>query len=168
MRSGKLEEMPFLMLLGHLAHLTKYQTVSRLEELGLKPNQAGILFMLECGGVLSQRELAERTGVKPPSMTVAIQKLERLGYVSRTCDKDDQRIIRIALTEKGKSCVKEVKKIASQTEEELLSGFSQEERLLMRRFLVQMLENLMASKDMKQKDVEALFGRMKEKMAGEH
>lgn len=167
MRNGKIEEMPFFMLLGHLFHLTKYRAVSRFGKFDLKPNQAGILFVLDCEGGLSQRELAERIGVKPPSMTVAIQKLERLGYVSRTCDKEDQRIIRIALTEKGKNCVKEVKTIAFQTEEELLQGFSQEEKILLRRFLIQMMENMMTAKDMKKKDMEALMKEMRDRMAAE-
>lgn len=161
MRTERIEDMPFLMLLNHLAHLTKCQAVSQLEEFNLKPNQAGILFVLNCGGMLSQREIAEKIGVKPPSMTVAIQKLERLGYVTREDDKEDQRITRIALTEKGKNCVKTVKELIVQTEEELLRGFSQEEKLLMRRFLIQMQENLLDSRDMRRGEMRELFGKMR-------
>lgn len=142
MRMRRMEEVPTLMLLHCLGHLVSYQAVSRLEEFDLKPSQAGILFILNGEGVLSQRELAERIGVKPPSMTVALRKLEKLGYVTRENDKEDLRIIRIALTEKGKNCVKMTKEIISQTEDDLLRGFSQEERILMRRFLIQMHGNL--------------------------
>ncbi|MDO4312630.1 MAG: MarR family transcriptional regulator [Eubacteriales bacterium] len=112
----KIEDVPFLMILQHLGHLMKYQAVSRLEEFELKPSQAGILFILSHERVLSQRELAERIGVKPPSMTVALQKMEKMGYVIRENDKDDMRIIRIALTEKGEHCVEMVKGLIWQAE----------------------------------------------------
>ena len=52
---------------------------------------------------LTQRELAEKMCVKPPSMTVALQKMEKNEYVTRKPDQEDQRIIRITLTEKGKN-----------------------------------------------------------------
>ena len=67
------------MLIHQVAHLAKYQTLKEMESCGLKPNQAGILFVLRSEGGLSQRELAKRMGVTPPSMTVALKKMEKQG-----------------------------------------------------------------------------------------
>ena len=51
------------MLIHQVGHLAKYQALKEMESFGLKPNQAGILFILRSEGGLSQRELARRMGV---------------------------------------------------------------------------------------------------------
>ena len=61
------------MLIQQVAHLAKYQTLKEMESCGLKPNQAGILVVLRSEGGLSQKELAKRMGVTPPSMTAALK-----------------------------------------------------------------------------------------------
>ena len=80
-----------------LMQFMKYQGMKRMEELDIKPSQAGILFSLKCWGEQSQRQLAQRVGITPPSMTVALRKMEEKGYVSRKTDEKDQRITRIQL-----------------------------------------------------------------------
>ena len=69
-----------------LMQFMKYQGMKRMEELDIKPSQAGILFSLKCWGEQSQRQLAQRVGITPPSMTVALRKMEEKGYVSRKTD----------------------------------------------------------------------------------
>lgn len=137
---------PCVMLLHHLGHVVRYQAMDQLEKYDLKPSQAGILFILDSEGMLSQRELAEKMCVKPPSMTVALQKMEKNEYVTRKPDQEDQRIIRITLTEKGKNCVGEIKQALDRMEERMFRNFSQEERILVRRFLIQMMGNFMETK----------------------
>lgn len=46
-------------------------------------------------------ELADRAGVKQSSMTTMIDRLVRKGYVSRTRDADDRRVVLVRLTEAG-------------------------------------------------------------------
>ena len=95
------KDVSVFILLFQIQHLSRYHAMKRLEELELKPGQAGILFTLNVEGVLSQRQLAEKIGITPPSMTVALRKLEERGYVLKEPDGRDQRIIRIRLSEKG-------------------------------------------------------------------
>ena len=89
------KDVSVFILLFQIQHLSRYHAMKRLEELELKPGQAGILFTLNVEGVLSQRQLAEKIGITPPSMTVALRKLEERGYVRKEPDGRDQRIIRI-------------------------------------------------------------------------
>ena len=96
---------PVQMILQQLLHLTKYQAIHLLEHFDLNPGQAGILFTLSHRGNLTQRELAARIGITPPSMTVALRKMEEKGYVIKQPDELDQRKIRIHLTEKGTGCI---------------------------------------------------------------
>lgn len=86
-----------------LMHLSRYHTVKRLEDMELNPSQAGILFILNSQGRLSQRQLAQKIGITPPSMTVTLRKLEEHGLIRKEPDEKDQRVIRICLSEAGRS-----------------------------------------------------------------
>lgn len=138
-------------------HLSRYHTVKRLEDMELNPSQAGILFILNSQGRLSQRQLAQKIGITPPSMTVTLRKLEELGFIHKEPDEKDQRIIRIRLSEAGKECIEKLKSIMDEMEEILYQGFSVEEKLLFRRLLLAMRENLLNSKDFKGMDFKAII-----------
>lgn len=58
----------------------------------LKAGQAGILAILQMVGPMSQRELADHIHITPPSVNVAVQKLEKLGYIRKEQDEKDQRM----------------------------------------------------------------------------
>lgn len=155
----KLDNMPVYVILHRLIHMSKYQAFMRLDEFDLKPSQAGILFVLSCNGKLSQRELAEKIGITPPSMTVALRKMESRGLIAREPDENDQRIIRIMLTEKGKDCVKDIKAVIDKMEDVLYQNITQEERMLLRRLLLQMQENLLESKDFRGMNMKLIMER---------
>lgn len=144
-----IDDSSIFVLLFQIMQLTKYQAIRRMDELKLKPSQAAILFVLHCQGNMSQRELAEVIGITPPSMTVALRKMEDQGYVLREPDHNDQRIIRIQLAKKGIECVDGVKCVIKEMEELTLKSLSQEERLFMRRLLSEMKKNLLESRDFK-------------------
>ena len=144
-----MDDSSIFVLLFQIMQLTKYQAIRRMDELKLKPSQAAILFVLHCKGNMSQRELAEVIGITPPSMTVALRKMEDQGYVFREPDRNDQRIMRIHLAPKGIECVDGVKCVIKEMEELTLKGLSQEETLFMRRLLSEMKKNLLESRDFK-------------------
>lgn len=142
-----LENMPLQMLFHQVGHMHKHYFMQLLQRMCLKPGQAGILFVLNRYGELSQRELADRIGVRPPSVTVALHKMERNRYITRRPDDRDQRITRIGITEKGKDCVKSMNQLVGQTEEVLFHNMSSEEVMLLRRLLLQMRDNILSVKD---------------------
>lgn len=140
-----------------LMHFMKYQGMKRMEELDLKPSQAGVLFSLKRWGELSQKQLAEKVGITPPSMTVAIRKMEEEEYVIRKPDEKDQRVIKIQLAPKGEACIEGIKKVIFDMEEVIYQGISREEILLMKRILTEMKDNLLSSKDFKGMDMETIM-----------
>ncbi len=140
-----------------LMQFMKYQAMKRMEELDIKPSQAGILFSLHCWGELSQKQLAEKIGITPPSMTVAIRKMEELGYVVRKHDENDQRVIKIKLAPKGEECIEGVRRVVYDMEEVIRRGISREEMLLMKRLLTEMKNNLLESKDFKGMDMKTIM-----------
>lgn len=153
----KLDDASVFIIMHQLLHLSKYQAMKRMEDVGLKPSQAGVLFVLNCEGRLSQRELAEKIGITPPSMTVALRKLEDQGYIVKEPDKEDQRVIRILLSDKGKECIEELKGIMESMEELLFQGISPEEKMFFRRLILEMRKNLLKSKDFKDMDMRTII-----------
>ena len=134
-----------------LMQFMKYQGMKRMEELDIKPSQAGILFSLKCWGEQSQRQLAQRVGITPPSMTVALRKMEEKGY------EKDQRITRIQLAPKGEECIDGIRCVLTEMEEIIYQGISREEVFLMKRLLTEMKNNLLESKDFKGVDMQTIM-----------
>ena len=108
------KNMPIQMLLMRSGHLLKYQMFSLLEQYDMNPGQVGVLFILERYGNLSQRQLARIAGISPPSMTVALRKMEEKGLIGRTPDADDQRKIRIDLTDAGRARIGDMRQLLQQ------------------------------------------------------
>ena len=147
------KNIPLLFLMHQVFHMNVQYIIHLIEPLKIKPGHAGILLFLRKAGPLSQREIADHIGVKPPSVTVAIQKLEKLEYVERRPDKKDQRIVNIQITEKGMECTEKLMTIADQADAVLFKDMSVEEKLLLRRLMLQMRENLFSVKEINLKEL---------------
>lgn len=141
------------MLIQQVAHLAKYQTLKEMESCGLKPNQAGILVVLRSEGGLSQKELAKRMGVTPPSMTAALKKMEKQGYVLREQDEKDQRITKIRISDQGIECLNGLQYMMRNLEKRLYEGISAEERQEMKETLLKMRENVLRYKEFQGMDM---------------
>ena len=152
-----LEKIPSVGLFGMLVHLSGQRARKLFEKYDLNKSQASILFMLHHGQALSQKELARQLNVTAPSITSAIQKMEKAGFIKRCPDEKDQRIMRLYLDEKGEACIQNVKDVAMQMDEIMFRGISAEEKLLLRRILIQIFENLE-----KEEESEFHTGRKKE------
>lgn len=151
------EESSVFFSIFQLMQFMKYQGMKRMEEMEIKPSQAGVLFSLKCWGEQSQKQLAERVGITPPSMTVALRKMEEKGYVSRKQDERDQRVIKIQLAPRGEECIEGIQKVVKEMESIIYQGMSREEILLMNRLLANMKQNLLNSKDFKGMDMETIM-----------
>ena len=116
----------------------------KLKKLGIHPRQIPILAHLYREDGCSQKELARRLGVRPPTVTVSIQRLEKSGLLIRRQDEKDQRVSRIYLSDEGRQIIKEGMRMAKEGEKQILAGFSESELCLMRRFCTQIKENIAA------------------------
>lgn len=136
------KEMPIITVMNQIMHM-EMKSASRLfKQYDLKPWQAGILFALYHNSGLSQRELAKKMKLTPPTITSGIQKMEKLELIERRPDEQDQRIMRLYLTEKAENCIEQIQDVVRQMEEMLIQGFTVEEKILLKRFLLQMRDNL--------------------------
>ena len=131
-------------MIMEISRLYMMKCFGRLQKLGIHPRQMPILAVLWRKDGCSQKELAEKLDVKPPTVTVSIQRLEKIGIIVRKQDEKDQRISRIYLTEEGKAIINEGMRMAKEGEKQVLTGFSESELCLMKRFCLQIKENIAA------------------------
>ncbi len=69
--------------------------------------QGKTLKILYVKGSMSQKEMQEKLGVQPGTISEIINKLERKELVTRHTDPTDRRRVILSLTEKGKEDVEE-------------------------------------------------------------
>jgi DNA-binding MarR family transcriptional regulator len=114
----------------------------RLEELGLYRGQQFVLFALWEREGLSHSELARQVHVRPATVTNAIKRMERAGFVERRPDPEDERVSRVYLTEAGRDVREAVEGIWRELAAQTLAGFSLEEREQLHSLLQRVVENL--------------------------
>ncbi len=114
----------------------------QLNEIGIHPGQVPLLMLLQRDRELSQKEIAYRLCLSAPTVTMSIRRLEKSDMVGKCQDKKDQRVSRIYLTEKGRECTEQIKKIFDANEKKLVRGFSEAELCLFQRFCRQLRENI--------------------------
>ncbi len=64
----------------------------QMQELGIYPGQIPVLGLVATEDGLSQREIAKILRIKPPTVNVTVQRLEKAGFLYREADEKDQRI----------------------------------------------------------------------------
>lgn len=133
-------------LMNQVMHLYIQRSVHLFRDMKMHPGQGGLLWTLKKNDGLSQKELAEKLGVKPPSITVVIKKMEAEGYITRKRDEKDQRITRIYITSEGEKIGAYMGEVLETLAKEAFANMSEEEVMLLRRLLLQMRDNLSADR----------------------
>mgnify|MGYP002742904545 FL=1 len=76
-------------------------------------------------------EVAEAVSLTNGTVTTMIKKLESKGYVMRTRDGADKRILRVRLTDKGKEVTIIHENFHKKLTEAILNSISQEEKIVL-------------------------------------
>ena len=101
-------------------------------------------------GPIRLTALAAKEGVSQPSMTQLIQRLERVGLVTRLADPDDGRAALIGITEHGQTLLDDRKRIRRERLTALLATLTSEEKSalwLSARVALPVLHRLVANAD---------------------
>lgn len=123
------------------------RTHKLLDKIGIYPGQPPLLFIIGSREGQSQKELADTLKIKAATITVMLRRMEKSGMVERQPDRSDQRISRVYLTEKGKKLRQEAFEALTGIEEECFKNITAEEKLLLRRLLMQIRDNLASFRD---------------------
>ncbi len=90
--------------------------------------QNRILAVLTMQDGTSQKDLAYLLGIRPQSLTQALDTLEQDGFIERKQDEDDKRARRVFLTDKGRGRAGKVAEDRKQYADDAFSMLSEEEK----------------------------------------
>jgi len=97
-------------------------------EKGIYPGQAVCLWFINQNLGISQRDLAEKMHVAPPTVTLMLQKLEKAGLVIRKEDERDQRLSHTYLTNAGVDTLNVLNSILAEIINTSLENLSHDEQ----------------------------------------
>jgi len=139
----KLYQIESLELLFHKVARIHHNTLqAKLSGKEVYPGQPPLLRELARHDGQSQKELADRLEIAPATMTVMLGRMEKNSLIERHPDPADQRVSRVYLTDKGKEAHADMRQVMAAMEELCFAQFSTEEKIIMRRLLLQMAENM--------------------------
>jgi DNA-binding MarR family transcriptional regulator len=111
---------------------------------GLYAGQDGVILALAEEDGLPAGSLAQKLGVKAPTITRTIGRMEAQGFVERRPDADDARLTKVYLTESGRNSVAEITASSEACDAMATRGFSEKEIRTMVRLLKAIDGNLQA------------------------
>jgi MarR family transcriptional regulator, transcriptional regulator for hemolysin len=95
----------------------------------------------------SQRELARRMRIEPPTLVRHLDKLADDGFVERRPDPDDRRVVRVIVTSKGRARLTALHKVASRVDAELRSLLTEREVDVLGKALMKIHDHFTAVKE---------------------
>ncbi len=108
-------------------------------KLGLHVGQEMYLACLWREDNLTQGKLAELCHVEPPTVTKVLNRMEKAGLVKRSSRKTP---LTVSLTPRGRRLRKQVESCWLRVGDQMLVGFSPEERIILRRLVKAARDNL--------------------------
>ncbi len=121
---------------------------SRLDQIcrecGITIAQYTALSVLRVRPGMSSAQLAVRSFITPQSAHQTIVELQKLGYIERTPDPANKRILRNHLTEQGLVLLQSCDGAVDRLEETMFSGFEATERSQLQELLNHCIRNLTA------------------------
>ncbi len=94
---------------------------------GLVPSHGDILVCLYKNGKMTMKDIANSIHRTKPTVTVLIDKLEKLGYLKREASDEDSRSTNIVLTQKGEDFQATFEKISKNLNGMLYKNLSDKE-----------------------------------------
>lgn len=114
-----------------LAAHTYFQRVflKRLQDIypDILPGQPKVIDFLMYQKHAYQKEIADACLIEPPTLSLILEKMERVGLISRQKSIFNNKNIVVQLTEKGESVGRKAQEIFLETEKDFCKNLSQEE-----------------------------------------
>lgn len=96
----------------------------QLAACGLYAGQEGVILALASEDGLTAGAIAQRLGVKAPTMTRTIGRMEAQGFVTRGSDGGDGRLTKVFLTDAGRNTVEGIEQALKVSEKRATKGLS--------------------------------------------
>ena len=108
---------------------------------GLVPSHGDIIFTLLKSETQTMKDLAVRIGKDKSTVTALVDKLVKLGYVEKTRDTQDSRVVFVTLTQNGKALKPMFDSISKDLMALVYRGISDEEKEALLKTLMKIYNN---------------------------
>jgi DNA-binding MarR family transcriptional regulator len=115
---------PIVHAVYRISRMNRTMMGSLLRPLGLFPGQELLLMQLWERDGRSQTDLVTSLGLDPSTVTKMLQRMEKSGWIVRTKDTTDRRVVIISLTKSGRQLRRRVEKAWKVLEAETTAGLS--------------------------------------------
>jgi DNA-binding MarR family transcriptional regulator len=132
-------------VLSATARMLRTRTASLLAVEGLFAGQDVLLLTLGGEKSLEVSEIAERLGVRAPTVSKTLTRLAEVGLVARSSVAGDKRRVAAKVTSRGRAKLDRIAEIRSQVEQELLSGFDAKDGRRLRKLLRKAMKTIAAA-----------------------
>lgn len=132
----------FLPLFTRASKLMRSAADAAMARHGVRVGQNLLIDQLASEGGLTPGELAERLGVTTPTVVKMANRMEAAGLVSKRRDERDARLVRLQLTDRGRSLKGPVDDELRRLEERALGDLSADQRRRLERALADVVRNL--------------------------
>lgn len=99
------------------------------------------LYKLSVGDATTVAELARVCELDTGAMTRLLDRLEAKGLCRRVRSQADRRVVNIELTDEGREAAARVPQVLSRVQNELLTGFTEQEWVQLKSYLRRILDN---------------------------
>jgi MarR family transcriptional regulator, organic hydroperoxide resistance regulator len=130
--------------LGQVMHLNRLVVAQTMSHHGVQFPEATTLTLLVGNDGISQRELAEALHLSHPRVSMILNALEKSGAVERRPDESDRRVVRIYVTDEGRSREGHQRAVLGKYVERTLGVLSEADRLELERLLNQLADSIKA------------------------
>lgn len=113
-----------------------------MNRIDMHRGQATLLCRLYAQEGMTQSEIAEQLAVQGATVTNILQRMEEAGLVVRRRDPEDNRLVRVYLTDEGREKERVIIEQFKALEEAIFEGVSEAERATVRRIFRRMLNNM--------------------------
>ena len=137
---------PLMHLFMHIGKLLNDRLRSSLSEGGIHFGQARVLVTLRYHGELNQRTIGQGLHIKPATVTNMVKKMDASGLIDRRRDTNDDRIINVTLTSKGKKAANFALTVIEQIEDDIRSELNRKEIDILRHPL-ESVRNILGGSD---------------------
>ncbi len=124
------------------ARLARTALASRLLSHGFYAGQDQIMMALDRENGQTPGQLASRLGVRPPTITKTINRLQAQGVLEKRSSESDARQSHIFLTETGAQAIRAIEKSVRKTEKLALKGLDKKDVKALSKLLSKIEANL--------------------------
>ena len=124
------------------ARLSRTALAARLLNHGFYAGQDQIMLALSLEDGQTPGQLAGRLGVRPPTITKTINRLQAQGFLDKKASDHDARQAHIFLTEPGRETIRAIEKSVRKTEKQALKGIDKKEQKTLTKLLARVEANL--------------------------